>query len=76
MEKGAAYSLLEVNHGAGYLNAICRGRPQELLDIIALIEEEVDTLKDWFGVNFTRVNSTSLPCLCFLCSESTYMVGR
>jgi len=59
LEKGPATCCIEVNHGAGYLNVICRGKTTTLLEIISLVEEEVDTIRDWFGVKFAKV---TVPC--------------
>eukprot|EP01087_Luapelamoeba_hula_P012480 TRINITY_DN3484_c0_g1_i2.p1 TRINITY_DN3484_c0_g1~~TRINITY_DN3484_c0_g1_i2.p1 ORF type:complete len:2043 (+),score=287.04 TRINITY_DN3484_c0_g1_i2:206-6334(+) len=59
VEKANGSAFLQVNHGQGYLDVNVRGAPSEVLNLISLIEDEVDTLKDWFGVTFNRV---TVPC--------------
>ncbi|KAL6057002.1 Myotubularin-like phosphatase domain [Balamuthia mandrillaris] len=56
-EKNKTLSLTTVNHEEKYLETMVRG--PNLLDMISLVEEEIDTLRDWFGVEFTEV---TIPC--------------
>jgi hypothetical protein len=58
--RGTATCYLSVNHSAGLLSAFVRSNQQQaLMDVMGLIEEEIDTVRDWFGVNFLEV---LVPC--------------
>ncbi len=48
-----------MHHGDGSLLALVRGTGPMVGELMSLIEQEMDTLGDWFGVEFTDV---ALPC--------------
>jgi hypothetical protein len=60
VEHERAYALVQVHHSEGYLSALVRGEDEsEMSELMAVLEEEVDTLREWFGVTFTEV---AAPC--------------
>jgi hypothetical protein len=57
---GAAHALVRVDHSEGHLTALVRGDDEaEAAELMSVLEEEVDTLREWFGVTFTDV---AAPC--------------
>jgi serine/threonine protein kinase len=58
--KGTASCYMYVNHSTGFLSVAVRSNQQQaLMDMMSMIEEEIDTVRDWFGVNFLEV---TVPC--------------